>query len=70
MYRNMSVEVLKMNFFFRDYTSKDWNLLLDMVMALYSEDPEGEPMDADKLARTVRHLHEFPQKSGDSPGRS
>ena len=51
-----------MDVLMRAFTEKDWTDLLTMVLALYNEDPEGEPMNEAKLARTVNQLYTKPKR--------
>lgn len=46
----------------REYKSEDYIALIDMVMALYLEDPEGEPINISKIDRTIEVLNINPEK--------
>jgi len=47
---------------FRPFHTRETQELIDMVMALYAEDPEGEVMTPEKVRRTVEHLAFRPDK--------
>ncbi len=44
------------------YEENDYADLLDMIESLYREDPEGEPMDEEKIRRTVAEFRDHPEK--------
>jgi GNAT superfamily N-acetyltransferase len=48
--------------YFRRFVERDLPALEAMVIALYAEDPPGEPMTHERIARTIRHLARYPEK--------
>jgi len=42
---------------FRSFTQDDYSELLSMVLELYSEDPEGEPITKEKIRNTISELN-------------
>ena len=46
----------------RGYCADDYDKLSTMIMSLYSEDSEGEPMNQDKINTTIRVLSDNPYK--------
>ncbi len=51
-----------MNIGYREYTNEDFEALCRMVLALYTEDPEGEPVTVDKIRLTVKEAALHPDK--------
>ena len=51
-----------MNVTYRDYEEDDFYHLCEMVFSLYKEDPEGEPISADKINLTICESLDFPEK--------
>ncbi len=47
---------------FRRFTEDDRSELERMILALYAEDADGEPMSSEKIQRTVQELARLPQK--------
>lgn len=47
---------------FRKYTNNDYKELLEMITALYDEDPEGQQMDEFKVNATINEFKQNPQK--------
>ena len=47
---------------YRDFEDKDFGELRDMIFRLYAEDPEGQPIDYAKIAKTVRESTAHPEK--------
>ena len=47
---------------FRLYEETDFDDLLEMIMSLYREDPEGEPIDEEKIRRTITESRSCPEK--------
>lgn len=47
---------------FKDYTECHYHVLLEMIHALYNEDPEGEPIDEVKISKTINEFRKNPQK--------
>lgn len=46
----------------REYFDGDFEQFRDMVFALYTEDPEGEPLTIEKMELTVLEAQEHPDK--------
>lgn len=44
------------NYIVRPYTESDRELLKNMIMNLYTEDPEGLPMNISKIEHTIGHF--------------
>lgn len=44
------------------YEESDYKDLMDMIVSLYREDPEGEPMDEGKIKSTVGEFRKNPEK--------
>lgn len=64
---------------YKDYEHEDYRELEALMLALYTEDDEGEPMDRSKIKNTVEALADHPEqgrillireKSSDGPGAS
>ena len=47
---------------FQLYQDTDYSDLRDMIVSLYREDPEGEPIDEEKIKRTVAEFRKNPYK--------
>jgi GNAT superfamily N-acetyltransferase len=47
---------------FRPFAEQDFAELEGMILELYREDPEGEPMTREKIDRTVHELSRHPEK--------
>jgi ribosomal protein S18 acetylase RimI-like enzyme len=47
---------------FRAYEENDYADLKDMILSLYREDPEGEPIDEEKIRRTIAESRKYPEK--------
>lgn len=47
---------------FRLYREQDYADLREMIISLYLEDPEGEPIDEDKILCTVAEFRKNPEK--------
>ena len=47
---------------FRRYQEKDYIDLLEMIFSLYREDPEGKPIDEEKIKRTIDEFWKNPDK--------
>lgn len=47
---------------YRLYENGDYDDLLEMIVSLYREDPEGEPVDEEKINRTIREYRKNPEK--------
>lgn len=47
---------------FRLYEDRDYADLQEMIVSLYREDPEGEPMDEEKIRRTIAEFRKSPEK--------
>lgn len=47
---------------FRTFIESDLSELKPMIMALYAEDADGEPMSSEKIQRTVQELMSHPNK--------
>ena len=46
----------------RPFQPEDADELEQMMLALYREDPEGEPLTPEKIARTIDELTHHPEK--------
>lgn len=46
------------------YEDKDYADLINMIKALYQEDPEGEPMNSQKIKMTICEFENHPDKVG------
>lgn len=46
----------------REYDETDYAELVDMIMSLYSDDPEGEAMNHNKIGKTIEVLKSNPCK--------
>lgn len=51
-----------MNTEFQLYREKDYTDLLEMMISLYQEDPEGEPINEVKIKRTIAESSKNPDK--------
>jgi len=59
----MSVmDSIELNVTYRDYGENDFGDLCEMVFSLYKEDPEGQPVSADKINLTICESIDFPEK--------
>ena len=47
---------------FRPFQADDTHELKQMMLALYREDPEGEPLTPEKISRTITELDQHPEK--------
>lgn len=47
---------------YRNYKSEDYSELIDMIFALYQEDPEGEIISQEKVDKTINELSSYPEK--------
>lgn len=47
---------------YREYQESDFERFCRMVLTLYTEDPEGEPVTVDKIRLTVKETREHPDK--------
>ncbi len=47
---------------YREYAHEDFEAFGRMVLTLYTEDPEGEPVTVDKIRLTVKEAEEHPDK--------
>jgi GNAT superfamily N-acetyltransferase len=47
---------------FRLYEETDYDDLLEMIRSLYREDPEGEPINEEKIRRTIAESRSYPEK--------
>jgi len=47
---------------FTPYQDNDYNDLKKMILCLYDEDPEGEPISEEKIDKTIREYQRNPQK--------
>jgi ribosomal protein S18 acetylase RimI-like enzyme len=47
---------------FRLYEENDYPDLLEMIISLYREDPEGQPIDEEKIRRTIAESRNYPEK--------
>ena len=51
-----------MDIVFKEYEEKDFDDLKEMIVCLYDEDPEGEPITEAKIRKTVRESTAHPEK--------
>lgn len=47
---------------FRLYEESDYEDLREMILSLYREDPDGEPIDEEKIKRTIAEYRSNPDK--------
>lgn len=47
---------------YRLYENRDYDDLSEMIFSLYREDPEGEPIDEEKINRTIGEYRKNPEK--------
>lgn len=47
---------------FKLYEKNDYQDLLKMIISLYREDPAGEPIDEEKINRTIAEYRQNPEK--------
>ena len=53
---------MNMNVSYRDFEEKDFGAFREMVFCLYEEDPEGQPIDDEKLRKTIGESLAHPEK--------
>jgi ribosomal protein S18 acetylase RimI-like enzyme len=53
---------ISMDIIYREYREGDFENLCRMVLTLYTEDPEGEPVTVDKIRLTVKEAERHPDK--------
>jgi len=59
---SMLVYNVIMNVTYREYEDNDFGELRDMIFCLYAEDPEGQPIDDAKIAKTINESETHPDK--------
>ena len=47
---------------YRDFEERDFEDLRDMIFCLYDEDPEGLPINDEKIGKTTREYKKHPEK--------